>query len=322
MLSSATVCLEEAKKRGAGRAEFFLPGFPPALAERVADQGKEFDVVFSGQWTPAHVQRNALVDALAADFEAHGELDRLGLFISVLQGSVVTDRVARIRREALWGLRMYRGLRSGRIVLNAAIDLADREPGNMRLFETAGSGAFLLTERHPGLGRFLEPGREVETFATPGEMIEKIRYYLAHETEREAIALRGQQRCLTEHGMPRRAEKMDGIIRELLDKGRKTKAPQTDSWTGKPASKDLEQAERLASEGRLKEAEELLDRILAADPENARAWNDLGAIRHAQGHAREARRCFARALYLDPDHPGALDNLRALLSGDPVREPA
>jgi hypothetical protein len=44
------------------------------------------------------------------------------------------------------GMDMYQILRRSKMALNPHIDMAGRESGNMRLFETIGVGAFLLTD--------------------------------------------------------------------------------------------------------------------------------------------------------------------------------
>lgn len=51
---------------------------------------------------------------------------------------------------------------------------------------------------------------------------------------------------------------------------------------------------------------------LAADPRNARAWNNLGMAWRGEGRADEARMAFVRALEIDPAHPQALGNLLQL----------
>ncbi len=51
---------------------------------------------------------------------------------------------------------------------------------------------------------------------------------------------------------------------------------------------------------------------LAADPRNARAWNNLGMAWRAEGRNDEARMAFLRALEIDPAHPQALGNLLEL----------
>jgi spore maturation protein CgeB len=69
----------------------------------------------------------------------------------------------------------------------------------LRDFEVPASGGFYLVEYVPDHADFFVPGREVETWQTVGELIEKIRYYLGHEGERTAIAAAGQRRVLRDH---------------------------------------------------------------------------------------------------------------------------
>ena len=66
-----------------------------------------------------------------------------------------------------------------------------------RSFETTGCGTFLLamrTRQHVGC---FEEGKEAEFFDGHDELVEKARYYLEHEDEREEIARRGQERCVS-----------------------------------------------------------------------------------------------------------------------------
>src|SRR6185369_414664 len=111
-------------------------------------------------------------------------------------------------KGAVWGMDMFRAMAGGKIVLNAHIDLSKGQVGNMRLFETTGIGAFLLTDYEDDLSRYFEPGREVETYRNLAELTEKIYYYRDHDREREEIALRGQQRCLRDYSMEKRAEEL------------------------------------------------------------------------------------------------------------------
>jgi spore maturation protein CgeB len=61
----------------------------------------------------------------------------------------------------LWGAEMYQTLRRSKITLNSHIDIAEREAGNMRLFEATVVSAFLLTDFKEDLHTLFEPDREV-----------------------------------------------------------------------------------------------------------------------------------------------------------------
>lgn len=76
----------------------------------------------------------------------------------------------------------------------------------LRDFEVPAAGGFYLVEETDELSRHFEPGVEVATWRTASELIEQIRHYLSHETERRAIAEAGRQRTLRDHTWARRFE--------------------------------------------------------------------------------------------------------------------
>lgn len=84
-----------------------------------------------------------------------------------------------------------------------------------RTFEVPGAGGFLLTEWADGLERYYTPGREIAVFHNLDEAATKIRYYLAHPTERDPIAWAGYERTRTEHTYDQRlTEVLDFVLRQ------------------------------------------------------------------------------------------------------------
>lgn len=57
---------------------------------------------------------------------------------------------------------------------------------------------------NPELASYYEFGKEIETYSDVKELIEKIRYYLLHEEERERIAAAGHKRAVDEHSYKQR----------------------------------------------------------------------------------------------------------------------
>lgn len=112
---------------------------PKFLAEVTASHKREFDVVFTGQWTQQHHERNQIINAVAEASEREGF--SFGLFLSS-HGFTLPPAVACCNRGARWGQSMCQALRSGRVVLNAEIDLAAGEAGNMRLLKQHRLAAF------------------------------------------------------------------------------------------------------------------------------------------------------------------------------------
>jgi spore maturation protein CgeB len=100
---------------------------------------------------------------------------------------------------------------AAKIVLNA-FSHKDTDSVNCRLFEATGCGAFVLTENRQAVRDFFEPGREVATFDSRADLLEKVSHYLAHPEEREAIAGAGCRRAHGEHTYEVRLRRLLGIV--------------------------------------------------------------------------------------------------------------
>lgn len=99
-----------------------------------------------------------------------------------------------------------------KIVFNISI----RDDINMRLFETMGTGSFLLTNWLPTLiGRYFIDGVDFVTYNSYDDMIKKAKYYLKHEEEREKIAETGYKKAIALHTYEQRIltiSKLIGIL--------------------------------------------------------------------------------------------------------------
>lgn len=95
-----------------------------------------------------------------------------------------------------------------KIVFNISI----KDDINMRVFETLSTGSFLLTNWLPTLGELFEDGKHLVTYKTLDEMVEKAKYYLEHEEEREKIAEAGYQEFINKHTYKHRIEKILSIV--------------------------------------------------------------------------------------------------------------
>jgi spore maturation protein CgeB len=69
----------------------------------------------------------------------------------------------------------------------------------LREFEAPMSGALYLTEAQPELAEYFEPDTEVLTYADRHELLDKARYYLAHQEQAERVRHAALLRARREH---------------------------------------------------------------------------------------------------------------------------
>ena len=93
--------------------------------------------------------------------------------------------------------RDYRLALGGSKVAVGLVRQANRDGSVMRTFEIPACGAFLLAERTEEHLDLFEEGKEMVCFSSPEEMVDKIRYYLKHNEERQRITEAGYRRVTT-----------------------------------------------------------------------------------------------------------------------------
>jgi len=69
----------------------------------------------------------------------------------------------------------------------------------LRDFEVPMSGGFYMVEYMEELKEFFEIGKEIVCYTDAEDLADKIKYYLTYDTEREAIARAGYERCRHDH---------------------------------------------------------------------------------------------------------------------------
>lgn len=82
-----------------------------------------------------------------------------------------------------------------------------------RNFEIPGSGGFLITANADNLAEYFVPDKEVVVFDDTDDLIDKIRYYLTHDSERETIRSAGHLRALRDHTFEKRFEDIFRLMR-------------------------------------------------------------------------------------------------------------
>jgi spore maturation protein CgeB len=177
---SQWACNRYAYDRGDGALthDVTFVGQPHGDRREVVEQvrGAGFDVRCWGNgWEAGRLDHDGMVDVFRSS--------RINLNLS---NSFVPKPSLRMRLGAL-----ARGQRIDRTPRRSQI--------KGRTFEVPGSGGFLLTERVPHLEEYFEIGAEIAAYSSPDELVEQVRYWLAHPDERAAVADAGYRRVRAEH---------------------------------------------------------------------------------------------------------------------------
>jgi tetratricopeptide (TPR) repeat protein len=263
ILSSDPISRSRALEVGAKSVYHFLPGFPEWIAEKVKNEPKLYDVGFCGQITQDHKKRSEIVDAVSQNALMTKRFTPT--FFVHQSNPYPFQHAAPFLHASRWGIEMHREIKRTKIGLNIVIDFAKGEAGNMRQFEIAGTGTFLLTEFHSQLSSQFSIGTEIETYKTNEELFEKIAYFTAHDSEREEIARRGQARCFKDHGMSKRVIEFAAILKELLDK----KSTQYKNSKTSIYGPHIDKVSYFLDLNLIGEAKFVLEELLKIDPKNS-----------------------------------------------------
>jgi spore maturation protein CgeB len=157
---------------------------------------KKYEVSFVGQ---SHGERAGMINQLTAE----------GIPVACWGSNWPNGRLSQEE--------MIRVFNQSKINLNfcaASVEINNQAVYQMkaRIFEIPGCGAFLLTDHAPGLESYYTIGQEIECFSDVQDLVDKVKYYLTHDREREHIALHGYIRTNTQHTFEKRFEHLLGYI--------------------------------------------------------------------------------------------------------------
>lgn len=86
-----------------------------------------------------------------------------------------------------------------------------------RMTEIALCSGFVLSEYVPGINEVFCIDKEIAVFHAKKDLLEKIKYYLEHEDERESIAQRGYARALRDYEISTAIPRLIGRIEEIKE---------------------------------------------------------------------------------------------------------
>ena len=131
----------------------------------------------------------------------------------------MSGMISRFSKTPVYGMEMYDVMARSYSTFNMHLDATGEFVGNVRLFEASGAGSCLLTDEKADLSDYFEPDKEVVTFSTAAEAVEKAAWLRDHPEACVEIGKAAQRRVLKDHTYTNRAEKIDSLIKAELRTG-------------------------------------------------------------------------------------------------------
>ncbi len=86
--------------------------------------------------------------------------------------------------------------------------------GGYRFFELPGNGVMQISDGSEYLSRFFDEGNEIAGYSDSDDLIEKIKYYLENDAERERVAVNGYKRVMEDYQMKHLMIVLGDLLRE------------------------------------------------------------------------------------------------------------
>ena len=193
LVSNFPGILKQFAEKGFRTAEFF-PAHDDDMNRIAANRDRPIDILFVGGYSRHHRRRGFILEQVAGMAERWNVrfyLDRsllnriaespLGI-VPPLWSHRRPAVIRRVAQDGVFGMDLYVALGRAKIVLNAAVDMAGEERGNMRCFEAMGCGSLLLSDegRYP---RGMVPGQTLVTFRDGGDAVARVEALLQGDAQ-------------------------------------------------------------------------------------------------------------------------------------------
>lgn len=216
----------ESFRRAGLRSAYFAPAFDPEMAPYAANADRPIDVAFVGTFSRHHSRRTEVLRAVAAlatrhSIALHLETSRFTRFAEwPLVRTFVPARYQRppavrhIVEPPVFGRDLYHLLSRTKIVVNSAIDMAGRDKGNIRCFETMGNGALLLSDA----GRYpegMQDGVTLCTYSDVSDLAAKVEELLQAPDRLRSIARAGHEMLAERYSKVRQWAAFQALVADV-----------------------------------------------------------------------------------------------------------
>ena len=211
---------EPATRHIAPNFDFFLtndPGCLPGYREAGVNAGRLPVGVLDDFFKPAAVRPELICDVLFMGEAYACRIEPVRALIEHFDVHVYGEAWEEhgIRsRGAIYGDDSLAALRSARSSVVLSRTRSGHEIVKVGVFNFLAAGGFVVTEHLPELENYFDVGRELITFKSTAEMVERIQYFLTHPDERQEIVEKGRDRVLRDYTW---AKVWPRIMRRVLE---------------------------------------------------------------------------------------------------------
>lgn len=185
-------------------------GFDQRWANKTPASERQIEAIFVGSFSRLQPQTAPLLRAVAE------RVPGLRIYGAVTADVLADNGLTEHYFGPAWGHEMFELLAQSKLVINRHGAVAGDYAVNMRMFETTGTGAALITENKSNLSTLFVPGAEVLGYDTPEQAAMLAAELLADPVRLDSIAAAGQRRTLGEHTYAHRARTLAGVIEASL----------------------------------------------------------------------------------------------------------
>ena len=189
--------------------DYFKIGFDQRILSKTTQNDRDINFSFMGGISKHH--NNSLKNIEYLISKANLEVYGYGAKTLPL-GSIIRKN----HNGEKWGTDMYDILSRTKISFNRHINVAENNANNMRLYEATGMGSLLMTDQKNNLNELFEINREILTYNSKEEALEKFNYLINNPKEIENIAKSGQLRTLKEHTYEIRIKELIEILTKYI----------------------------------------------------------------------------------------------------------
>jgi glycosyltransferase involved in cell wall biosynthesis len=218
-LSYAPVYRDLMKRHGIHNLEHMDFSFNPEIKKYIDYKNleKKNDICFVGRYGKMFKKRNMLLNKIHRQFKDTNTI-AYHLLTEKRFGGVVPHlpwRMLNSLKKPIFLNELLETFATSKIIINTHSDISAQYKGNMRVFESLGTGSFMLSDKgiYP---KFLRDGKDFVSYDDTDDLLNKIEYYLENDDEREKIAKHGYETICKHYSTEIGSKKLKSIFEDHL----------------------------------------------------------------------------------------------------------